>query len=167
VNWGSALVAVGVIVGLTSTMLMMYYAMTRTLFAMARDGLMPRFFSRVDAKTHVPAHTTILCGIVMASIAGLVSLGDLAPLVSVAALTDYAIVCLGVVVLRLAKSDLPQPFRAPGGLIFPILGVLACGALIGFLPVVTLMQFLFWLAIGVAAYFGYAARRMSSTETEA
>jgi basic amino acid/polyamine antiporter, APA family len=165
VNWGSVLVAVGVIVGLTSTMLTSYYRVIRILFAMARDGLLPRLFCRVDAKTHVPAHTTILCGIVMASIAGLVSLGDLAPLVSVTALMDYGVVCLGVVVLRLTKSDLPRPFKAPGGLIFPVLGVLSCGALIGFLPAGALLQFLLWLAVGVAVYFGYAARRMPSKAT--
>ena len=102
----------------------------------------------------------------MALIAGLVSLGDLAPLVNVAVLMDYAVVCLGVIVLRLTKSDLPQPFKAPGGLIFPILGVLSCGALIGFLPTVTLLRYLLWIAIGIAVYFGYAARRMRPASTE-
>ncbi len=70
INWGSALVAVGVIVGLTSTMLVIYYGLTRILFAMARDGLLPAFFSAIDPRTKTPLNATILCGLVTAPIAG-------------------------------------------------------------------------------------------------
>jgi APA family basic amino acid/polyamine antiporter len=70
INWGSGLVAVGVIVGLTSTMLVLYYGLTRILFAMARDGLLPSFFSAIDARTQTPMNATILCGIVTSALAG-------------------------------------------------------------------------------------------------
>ena len=159
VSWGSALVAVGIIVGLTSTMLVTYYAGTRILFAMARDGLLPPVFCRVSAKTQIPVNSTIVCGILMASMAGLVPLGDLAQLASLSRLTEFTLVCLGVIVLRLTKPDMHRPFKAPGGLILPVLGMLSCAALITFLPVATLLRFALYLAIGVAVYFGYAARR--------
>jgi len=167
INWGSALVAAGVIVGLTSTMLITYYGWTRTLFAMARDGLLPPFFYSIDSRTRVPVTTTIVCGIAAAALAGLVPLVDLAQLVNACQLTVFAATCGGVIVLRLTRPEMKRPFKAPGGLIMPILGVLSCGALLSFLPLITVLRFLLLLSVGVAIYFGYAAGRMPSTATEA
>ena len=165
IDWGSALVAVGVIVGLTSTMLVGLYAMTRFLFAMARDGLMPNFLGRISADTQVPASATILCGVATAAIAGLAPFGALVGLRSVTILAEFALVCGGVVVLRLTRPDMERPFKIPGGLILPMLGALSSLALIGFLPAQRLLLFLLWLAVGVFVYFGYAARRISSAAT--
>ena len=158
-NWGSALVAAGVIVGLTSTMLVLYYGLTRILFAMARDGLLPSFFSALDAKTRTPANAIVLCGVTMALVAGLVPLGALAELVNAGTLVEFMLVCIGVIVLRLTRPEMTRPFKAPGGVIIPVLGVLSCGALLSFLPLVTLLRFAVYLGVGVAIYFGYAARR--------
>jgi APA family basic amino acid/polyamine antiporter len=166
INWGSALVAIGVIVGLTSTMLVLYYSLTRILFAMARDGLLPPFFSAVDPKTETPMNATVLCGVVTASLAGVVPIGPLVELVNLGSLAEFALVCLGVIVLRATRPDMPRPFRAPGGVILPVLGIVSCAALIYFLPVATQLRFLAWLAAGMVVYFGYAARRNRAvTET--
>jgi APA family basic amino acid/polyamine antiporter len=158
-DWGSALVAIGVIIGLTSTMLVLYYSLTRILFAISRDGLLPPFFSALDAKTHNPGNAILLCGLIMALLAGLAPLGPLAELVNAGTLTEFILVSIGVVVLRVIRPSMPRPFRAPGGVIMPILSVLSCGALLSFLPVVTLLRFFAWVAFGVAVYFVYAARR--------
>ena len=166
VNWGSALVAVGIIAGLTSPMLITYYAGTRMLFAMARDGLLPPVFCRVSAKTQIPVNSTIVCGILIASMAGLIPLGDLAQISSLGRLTEFTLVCLGVIVLRLTKPDMHRPFKAPGGFILPVLGMLSCTALITFLPLATLAGFAFYLAVGLAVYFGYAARRNRATPSQ-
>jgi len=159
INWGSALVAVGVIVGLTSTMLVIYYGLTRVLFAMARDGLLPAFFSAIDPRTKTPLNATILCGLVTAPIAGLTPIGTLVELVNAGTLTEFSLVCLGVIVLRVTQPDLPRPFRSPGRLILPVLGILSCLALLSFLPLATLGRFALWLGLGVVVYFAYAARR--------
>lgn len=159
INWGSALVAVGVIVGLTSTMLVIYYSLTRILFAMARDGLLPAFFGVVDIRTKTPLNATVLCGLITASIAGVTPIGTLVELVNAGTLAEFALVCLGVIVLRVTQPDLNRPFKAPGGPILPVLGILSCGALLSFLPLVTLFRFALWLALGVVVYFAYAARR--------
>ena len=158
-NWGSALVAVGVIVGLTSTMLVLYYGLTRILFAMARDELLPAFFSAIDARTQTPMNATLLCGVVTSALAGMVPIGTLVELVNAGTLAEFALVCAGVIVLRLTKPDLPRAFKAPGGLILPTLGILSCGALLFFLPLATLFRFVLWLALGLVVYFVYAARR--------
>jgi APA family basic amino acid/polyamine antiporter len=157
-NWGSALVAVGVIVGLTSTMLVLYYALTRLLFAVARDGLLPPFFSALDTKTHTPANAIVLAGIIMALAAGLVPLGALAELVNAGTLAEFMLVSAGVIVLRLMRPAMHRPFKAPGGIIIPVLAVLSCGALLSFLPLVALARFGMYLTAGLAVYFFYAAR---------
>jgi APA family basic amino acid/polyamine antiporter len=166
-SWGAALVAVGVIVGLTSTMLVLFYGLTRALFAMARDGLLPGFFIALNARTQTPVNATILCGVITAGVAGVVPIGTLAELVNAGTLAEFALVCAGVIVLRLTKPDMPRPFKAPGGLILPILGILSSGALLAFLPPVTLQRFLLWLACGVAFYFLYAARRTGALTADA
>lgn len=157
-NWASALVATGVITGLTTVMLVLYYALTRIITAVARDGLIPHFFGKVNEKTQTPIRTTVLCGVIMAFAAGFVPLGALAELVNVGTLAAFVLVCLGVIVLRFTHPDLHRPFKMPFGILLPVLGVLSCGALIAFLPAVTHMRFILWLVVGVAIYFAYSYR---------
>lgn len=158
VNWASALVATGVITGLTTVMLVLYYGLTRIILAMSRDGLLPPFFAKVDEHTHTPVRTTVLCGIIMAVMAGFVPLGMLAELVNIGTLAAFVVVCGGVIILRKTHPDIPRPFKAPGGIILPVCGVLSCGALIAFLPFATHLRFVIWLTVGAAIYFAYSVR---------
>lgn len=159
IHWAAALVATGVIAGLTTVMLVLYYALTRVIFAMSRDGLLPGLFSRVSAGTHVPVNTTIVCGLIMAAAAGVVPLGALAELVNIGTLAAFVVVCAGVIVLRLRHPEMPRPFKTPGGLLVPVLGVLSCGALIAFLPRATHIRFGLWLAVGMVIYAAYSFRK--------
>jgi APA family basic amino acid/polyamine antiporter len=156
VNWASALVATGVIAGLTTVMLVLYYGLTRIILAISNDGLLPSFFAKVDERTHTPVRTTVLCGVVMAVMAGFIPLGILAELVNVGTLAAFVMVCVGVIVLRFTAPDLPRPFKIPFGITLPLLGVLSCGALIAFLPAVTHIRFLLWLGVGVLIYVFYS-----------
>lgn len=158
VNWASALVATGVITGLTTVMLVLYYGLTRILLSMASDGLMPKFFSDVNKSTQTPVKNTVACGVAMAIMAGVLPLGLLAELVNIGTLAAFVLVCGGVIVLRKTQPDLPRPFKAPGGILLPVLGILSCGALIAFLPFVTHMRFVGWLLLGVAIYFLYSRK---------
>ena len=164
INWASGLVATGVIFGLTTVMLVLYYALTRVIFAMSRDGLLPPLFSKVCEKTHTPAMTTALCGGVMAVMAGLIPLGALAELVNVGTLAAFVLVCAGVIALRRLYPDMPRPFQMPFGIVLPVLGILSCGALIAFLPVITHIRFVLWLAAGMVIYMGYSARHSRLNE---
>ena len=159
INWASALVATGVIFGLTTVMLVLYYALTRIIFAMSHDGLMPTIFGRVNQKTKTPIHTTVGCGLIMAVMAGFIPLGALAELVNIGTLTAFILVCIGVAVLRKTHPDMPRPFKVPGGLIVPVLGVLSCSALIYFLPHHTHERFVLWLLAGLVIYFAYGYRK--------
>ncbi len=158
VNWASALVATGVIAGLTTVMLVLFYGLTRIILAIARDGLLPRSFAAIDKKTQTPVRITLACGAIMAVAAGFLPLGVLAELVNIGTLFAFVLVCGGVIVLRITHPDLPRPFKSPFGLTLPIFGVLSCGALIAFLPLATHLRFVGWLALGLVIYFAYSIR---------
>jgi APA family basic amino acid/polyamine antiporter len=157
-NWASALVSTGVIAGLTTVMLVLYYALTRIIFAMSRDGLLSPFFATVNSKTQTPVRVIVLCGVIMSIIAGLVPLGELAELVNIGTLAAFVLVCAGVIMLRISQPHLHRPFKNPLNPLFPILGMLSCGALMGFLPRITWLRFMIWLAIGLIVYFTYSIR---------
>lgn len=155
-NWASALISTGVIAGLTTVMLVLFYALTRVIFAMSRDGLLSPFFSVVNTKTKTPVRVIVMCGVLMSILAGLIPLGELAELVNIGTLAAFALVCFGVIALRYAKPDLPRPFRSPFSPLFPALGVILCVALMLFLPALTWLRFIVWLIAGMIIYGTYS-----------
>lgn len=156
INWASALISTGVIAGLTTVMLVLYYGLTRIIFAMSRDGLLSPVFNVVNPITQTPVRVIVLCGVVMALIAGFMPLGDLAELVNIGTLAAFVLVCFGVILLRMTQPELKRPFRTPFSPLFPVLGMVSCGALMAFLPMLTWLRFIIWLAIGLIVYFGYS-----------
>ena len=157
-NWASALVSTGVIAGLTTVMLVLYYGLTRIILAMSRDGLITPYLSHVSPNTQTPVRVIIITGLIMSIAAGLVPLGSLAELVNIGTLAAFVLVCLGVIVLRRKHPDLPRPFKNPFTPLLPVLGMLSCGALMAFLPQQTWTRFLLWLGLGLVIYFVYSIR---------
>lgn len=154
----AGIVGVGAIAGLSTVMLVLFYGLSRVFFAMARDGLLPSYFAKVDPRTHTPVRIIVCCGIFMSLIAGWVPLGDLAELVNVGTLFAFAIVCTGVIVLRYTAPDTPRPFKTPGAPFIPFLGILSCLYLMVNLPWVTLLRFVVWMAIGMIVYFMFSRK---------
>jgi APA family basic amino acid/polyamine antiporter len=70
----------------------------------------------------------------------------------------FIIVCIGVIVLRRTRPELPRPYRTPWVPAVPALGVLVCLLMLLFLPAITWLMALVWLVIGYAVYFGYSRR---------
>lgn len=156
INWASGLVATGVIAGLTTVMLVLYYGLTRVFFAMSRDGLLPPFFGTLNETTRTPVRVIILCGLLIAAIAGFVPLGELAELTNIGTLAAFVFVCIGVIVMRARQPGLHRPFKCPWHPVIPIMGVISCGTLMAFLPLITWQRFGVWLLIGVGVYFIYS-----------
>lgn len=157
-NWASALVSTGVIAGLTTVMLVLYYGLTRIILAMSRDGLISPFLSKVNSKTQTPVRVIVITGVIMSVAAGLFPLGALAELVNIGTLAAFVLVCLGVIVLRIRQPHLHRPFKNPLNPLFPVLGMVSCSALMAFLPASTWLRFIVWVTIGVIVYFTYSIR---------
>ncbi|MHB8415824.1 MAG: APC family permease, partial [Acidiferrobacteraceae bacterium] len=145
--------------GLTTVMLVLYYGLTRVFLAMARDQLLPPFFSAVHPKTQTPVRVILLCGIIIALISGFTPINDVAELVNIGTLAAFVLVCAGVIVLRHTRPDLPRPFRVPWSPLVPLLGIGFCLYLMFSLPAVTWARFGIWLMIGLIVYFSYSRHR--------
>ena len=156
--WAQALVSAGALAGLTSVLLVFQLGQPRIFMAMARDGLLPQYFARIHHRFRTPYITTIWTGIAVGGVAMLTDIGSLADLTNIGTLFAFVLVCLGVIVLRRTDRSRSRPFRVPFVPLFPILGVLFCGALMLSLPLETWGRFFVWLEIGMLIYFGYSVR---------
>lgn len=154
-NGFATLISVGALAGLTTVVLILMLGQSRVFFAMARDGLLPSWLSQVHPRFGTPYRITIIIGVVVALIAGLVPLSALADLVNIGTLFAFVVVSIGVVVLRNTRPELPRPFRVPASPLVPILAVLACLYLMLNLPVETWLRFFVWMVIGAIIYFMY------------
>jgi APA family basic amino acid/polyamine antiporter len=149
-------IGVGAIAGLTTVMLVLFYGLTRVFFAMARDGLLPKFFSQINFQTKTPIRIIVLCGLIMATLSGLIPIDELAQLVNIGTLFAFITVCVGVIILRYTQPELKRPFKTPLMPYIPILGVISCGFLVYHLPWVTMLRFIIWMIVGMFVYFGYS-----------
>jgi APA family basic amino acid/polyamine antiporter len=156
--WAQALISAGALAGLTSVLLVFQLGQPRIFMAMARDGLLPRYFARIHPRFRTPHITTIWTGIAVGGVAMITDIGSLADLTNIGTLFAFVLVCLGVIVLRRTDKNRPRPFRVPMVPLFPILGVFFCGVLMLSLPIETWLRFFGWLIIGLAIYFLYSVR---------
>ena len=127
IGWGSALVSVGAICGITSVLLVMLFGQTRIFFAMSRDGLLPGVFGAINKKTQTPVTITIIVGIVTAAI-----------------------------VLRYKRPDIKRPFKCPFVPVTPLISAAACLYLIFQLTGLTKLRFVVWFVLGLVVYFSYS-----------
>lgn len=157
-GWLKTVVEVGAIAGLSSVILVMLMGQPRIFYSMAQDGLMPKIFARVHPKFQTPYIGTIIVGVFAALLAGFLPIGLLGELVSMGTLLAFATVCIGVLVLRRTRPDLPRPFRVPAAPVICILGAIACLYLFwqAFSEHWRLMTG--WTAIGMVIYFVYGYR---------
>jgi APA family basic amino acid/polyamine antiporter len=154
----ATIISVGALAGLTTVVLILMLGQSRVFFAMSRDGLLPAWLAQVHPRFGTPYRVTIIIGVVVAFIAGLVPLSALAELVNIGTLFAFIVVSIGVVILRRTHPDLPRSFRVPASPVVPFLAVLACGYLMLNLPVETWLRFLVWMLIGFVIYFLYGRR---------
>ncbi|MGC5360091.1 amino acid permease [Streptomyces sp. DT24] len=154
----AGLISFGAVVGLTSVCLILLLGQSRVFFAMSRDGLLPRAFSRVHPRFGTPYRSTLLLGGVVALVAGFTSIDELAELVNIGTLFAFVVVAAGVVLLRRRRPDLPRSFRTPLVPFVPAVSVLASLWLMVNLPAETWLRFGIWMVVGVVIYFTYGRR---------
>ena len=151
----STILSAGAVISIFSVTLVTLYGQTRILFAIGRDGLIPRKFLEVSPKTMTPTFNTIVVAIVVALIGGFVPSDYLWDTVSIGTLVAFSMVAIGIIVMRRTHPDLERPFKIPGYPVTPILTVLACLYILWGLAAITWVIFGIWIAIVLLFYFFY------------
>src|SRR5262245_35116947 len=157
-RWFQAVIVIGAMMGMISSLLVFQYGQTRIWFAMSRDGLFPKFFSAVHPKFKTPHWSTWIAGAVVGIPAGLFSISEAADLSNIGTLFAFVLVSLGVLFLRRSQPDRQRGFRVPLVPLFPIVSVVLCVSLMAGLLVITWARFFGWLAIGLVIYFFYSRK---------
>ncbi|MFC0265172.1 APC family permease [Alloscardovia macacae] len=156
-SWAAKIISFGILVGLTTVVMVLLLGLTRVVFAMSRDHLLPEKISRTN-EHGVPVKLQIVSSIVVALIASTLDLSVLADMVNIGTLSAFVLVCVGVPIMRRKRPDLERAFKAPGSPWFPVLIALACLFVMMYLSVLTWIRFLVWLAVGIVIYFAYSYR---------
>jgi APA family basic amino acid/polyamine antiporter len=156
--WLSTWVIWGALFGLTSVILTMIIPQARIWLTMSHDGLLPKFFGAVHPKFRTPHISTLITGVAAATAAGLLPIGILGELVSIGTLIAFIVVCIGVLVLRYTRPDLPRPFRIKGIWFVSLMGVIFCAGMAASLPNATWWRLILWSILGILVYLFYGYR---------
>jgi APA family basic amino acid/polyamine antiporter len=148
----------GAMLGMISSLLVFQLGQARVWFAMSRDGLLPKLFSRVHPRFRTPDLATWIAGFVVGIPAGLLDIGTLADLSNIGTLFAFVLVSIGVIILRYKQPERARGFRAPGGIVAPVLSVTFCVLLMSGLPILTWLRFFGWLIIGLSVYSLYSRK---------
>jgi APA family basic amino acid/polyamine antiporter len=168
-TWLEPLVKLGAVLGLTSAILVLLLGQARIFFSMSRDGLLPAWGARIHPRFNTPYVSSLLIAVLVMALAGTLPIDMVAQLVSIGTLMAFAIVCIGVLVLRVRQPDMPRAFRVPAIWIVAPAGALTAILLMLGLPGATWLRLVIWGAIGLCVYFLYSRRhsRLRIAETSA
>jgi basic amino acid/polyamine antiporter, APA family len=153
-SWLSWLLKIGVIAGMTSVI----------LTSMADDGMLPPGISRCHPRFKTPHVATVVTGVFAALIAAVFPLDVLADLISIGILLAFAVVCIGVLVLRKTRPHAYRPFRVPWAPFTCVLGALVCLGMTLALSNGTWIRLLVWTILGMSiyAFYGFRHSRLRS-----
>ncbi|MFI1065433.1 MULTISPECIES: amino acid transporter [Streptomyces] len=156
--WGVVLAA-GAVVAIASVVFAVLYGQTRILFAMSRDGLVPKVFAKVNPTTGAPRANVVIVSLFCGALAAFIPLGKLADATSIGTLFAFGLVNVAVIILRRTRPDMPRTFKVALFPVTPILGVIACGYMMFSLDTATWIVFGGWMIAGLVFYFLYGIRR--------
>ncbi len=154
----ASLIAAAAVIALPTVLLAFLYGQTRIFFVMARDGLIPARLAKVNRKTGTPVTVTLATAVLIALLAGIFPLDEIAALANAGTLLAFVAVGSCVMVLRKRSPDAKRIFRMPAVWLLAPLGVLGCLYLFTSLPHTTQLSFLVWNVIGVVVYLAYGRR---------
>ncbi|MBB4895215.1 APA family basic amino acid/polyamine antiporter [Streptomyces olivoverticillatus] len=158
-SFWAVLLAAGAVIAIASVVLTVLYGQTRILFAMSRDGLVPKTFAKVNPRNGVPRSNTVIVSLFCGILAAAIPLGQLADATSIGTLFAFALVNVAVMVLRRTRPGMRRTFRVPFGPLFPAIGLVMCVYMMGSLDVVTWEVFGGWMLVGLVIYFAYGMSR--------
>jgi APA family basic amino acid/polyamine antiporter len=159
-TWASAIVDFGSVVAHTAVLLVFQLGQPRIFFSIARDGLLPPVFAKVHPRFKTPHVTTILTGVIVGLFAAVMSIDEMVDLTNIGTLFAFALVCIGITILRYKDPARPRPFRVPfGPWLLPMLGAVSCIFLMYYLPPTSWWRFIAWLMLGLSIYLSYGYAR--------
>ena len=156
-TWAAKVISFGIVLGLATVVMVLLLGLTRIVFAMSRDGLLPRRLSKTG-RHGTPAGLQICVGVVVALVAACFDVGVLSDMVNIGTLSAFTLVAISVPIMRRKRPELPRAFKMPGNPWVPILIALANLWLMLNLSVLTWVRFVVWLVIGFVIYFAYGYR---------
>lgn len=166
VHWAAELISAGALAGLTTVVMVLMLGQCRVVFAMARDGLLPRQLAKTGSHG-TPVRVTGIVALLVALAASIFPMAKLEEMVNVGTLFAFVLVSAGVIVLRRTRPDLPRGFRAPWVPALPITAVVACLWLMLNLSALTWIRFGVWMVVGIVIYVGYGRRHSVLASREA
>lgn len=157
--WLRPIIKIAAIAGLSSVILVMLMGQPRIFFSMSKDGLLPPLFSRIHPRFKTPYVSTLITGFIALILAGILPINILGELVSIGTLLAFAIVCIGIIVLRIKRPEIKRAFKTPLVPLVPILGAGICFLQMFSLPWETWARLIAWMALGFVIYFTYGIRK--------
>ncbi|MFI0433211.1 MAG: amino acid permease [Candidatus Nanopelagicales bacterium] len=157
--WTSEIISVGAIIAIISVVLALLYTLSRVIYTMSRDGLLPKKLGTLSPRRHTPVFSTWVLAGFLALLAALVPLVDLAAAISLGTLVAFGVVNVAVIVLRRTRPELKREFRVPLGPTIPIVAILLNLVLMVTMPHATWIAFSIWLVAGIVIYFTYSRHR--------
>jgi APA family basic amino acid/polyamine antiporter len=157
--WLRPVIKIAAIAGLSSVILVLLMGQPRIFYAMSKDGLLPPVFAKVHSRFKTPYASTLITGSIAIVLAGILPINILGELVSIGTLLAFAIVCVGIIILRVKRPDLPRSFKTPWVPFIPILGAGICLFQMAALPWETWARLIVWMVLGLVIYFIYGIRK--------
>ena len=157
-KWAGYIITIAATVGLISVLMVMIMGQSRIFLGMAKDGLIPSVFKKVNPLTGVPTKNLIILCVLIASVASFTPINKLADMTSFGTLFAFTMVCIAVWILRKREPDLPRNFKVPALPVIASLGIVINIYLMLNLSVGAQLLSLSWLGIGVLIYFLYSRR---------
>lgn len=156
-DWAAQIIAIGVLAGMTTVVMVLLMGSARVLLALCRDGLLPSSWGVTSKVNKTPVRLQVAVGIVVALLAGFTNVEALEEMINIGTLSAFVLVSVGVLVLR-KKNPNAGGYRVPLGPVLPVVSAVLCVYLMMNLTILTWVRFLAWMGLGVAIYIGYGMR---------
>lgn len=160
----ATVIAFGAVLSISSVLLVLQFSQTRIFYSMSRDGLLPSKLSQVHPRFKTPIWATLLTGAMVGFPAALVDISVAAELSNIGTLFAFAMVAIGVLILRYQVPEARRLFRVPVPIVICPLCAIMCLILMLGLPLDTWLRFFIWMGVGLSIYFCFVLpSRMKSS----